>query len=156
MRSDVTPRENVSLSAFCSMEVGGPARYFVEARDVETVVSALDWADARGLPVRVLGGGSNLIVADDGVDGLVVKMALRGLDASERADAVEVTAAAGEPWDDLVRMAVERGWAGIECLSGIPGWWARRRSRTSAPTARRSARPSARVRVLDRRRGRGR
>src|SRR5204862_101867 len=69
----------------------------------------------------VLGGGSNLWVADEGVDGLVVKIALRGTETREVAGAVELTAAAGEPWDDLVRQSVERGWAGLECLSGIPG-----------------------------------
>jgi UDP-N-acetylmuramate dehydrogenase len=71
--------------------------------------------------VRVLGGGSNLVVADEGVDGLVLKIALRGLTARETAGTVEVTAAAGEPWDDLVGHTVARGWAGLECLSGIPG-----------------------------------
>ncbi len=115
------PREHVALSAFCSMGVGGPARYFAEARDVDSVVAALDWADARGLPVRILGGGSNLVVSDGGVDGLVVKMDLRGVDKRELGGVVELTAAAGEPWDAIVRLAVERGWAGIECLSGIPG-----------------------------------
>ena len=79
------------------------------------------WAEGRGLPLRVLGGGSNLVVADAGVDGLVLRVALRGLAAREAGSAVELTAAAGEPWDDVVRFAVERGWAGLECLSGIPG-----------------------------------
>jgi len=79
------------------------------------------WAAARKLPVRVLGGGSNLVIADEGVDGLVLKIALRGVTAREVPGAVEVTAAAGEPWDDFVRHTVERGWAGLECLSGIPG-----------------------------------
>ncbi len=71
--------------------------------------------------MRVLGGGSNVVIADEGVDGLVLKIALRGVTAREVPGAVEVTAAAGEPWDDLVRHTVERGWAGLECLSGIPG-----------------------------------
>jgi UDP-N-acetylmuramate dehydrogenase len=101
--------------------VGGPARFFLRADDEATVLEALDWARRRGLPFRVLGGGSNLVVADDGVDGLVVKVGLRGVEARPAQRAVELTAAAGEPWDGLVRLAVERGWAGIECLSGIPG-----------------------------------
>ena len=71
--------------------------------------------------MRVLGGGSNLVIADEGVDGLVLKIALRGVTERPGRDGVEVTAAAGEPWDALVRHTVERGWAGLECLSGIPG-----------------------------------
>src|SRR5439155_1399922 len=82
---------------------------------------AFAWARAGGRVLRVLGGGSNLLVADEGVDGLVVKIALRGTETREVAGAVELTAAAGEPWDDLVCRSVERGWAGLECLSGIPG-----------------------------------
>src|SRR5262245_41698751 len=103
------------------MEVGGPARFFVEAREEDDVLAAWDWARRRDLPLRILGGGSNLVVADEGVDGLVVKIALRGLVARATGSTVELTARAGEPWDDGVRHTVERGWAGIECLSGIPG-----------------------------------
>jgi UDP-N-acetylmuramate dehydrogenase len=73
------------------------------------------------VPLRILGGGSNLVVADAGVDALVVHMTLRGMATGEVGGGVDVTAAAGEPWDALVRTTVERGWAGIECLSGIPG-----------------------------------
>jgi UDP-N-acetylmuramate dehydrogenase len=117
----MTPIENVPLAPHCTMGVGGPARFLVEARDETTVLAALDWAGRHALPLRVLGGGSNIVVADSGVEGLVLKVALRGRSASETAGAVELTAAAGEPWDDLVRHTVERGWAGVECLSGIPG-----------------------------------
>jgi UDP-N-acetylmuramate dehydrogenase len=93
----------------------------VDARDEGAVRDALEWARARGHPFRVLGGGSNLVVGDEGVSGLVVALGLRGVDARAAGEFVEVTAAAGEVWDDLVRLAVERGWAGFECLSGIPG-----------------------------------
>lgn len=117
----VEPLDNVPLAPHCTMGVGGPARFFVEARDEASVLGALEWAERSGLTLRVLGGGSNLIVADDGVDGLVVKVALRGISSREAGGAVELTAAAGEPWDQLVRLTVERGWAGFECLSGIPG-----------------------------------
>ena len=117
----MTPLENVRLAEHCTLGVGGPARFFVEARDEAAVLEALDWARARRLPIRVLGGGSNLVVADEGIDGLVVKIALRGLDTREAHGVVEVTAAAGEPWDELVRLCVDHGWAGFECLSGIPG-----------------------------------
>src|SRR5580704_10491379 len=115
------PLEHAPLAPYCTLRVGGPARFLVEAPDEAAVLAAVDWAEARGLPVRVLGGGSNLVIADEGVDGLVVKIALRGVTARESAGSVEVTAAAGEPWDDFVRHTVEQGWAGLECLSGIPG-----------------------------------
>src|SRR5437660_4192571 len=117
----MAPLENVLLAEHCTLGVGGPARYFVEACSEAAVLQALDWARARGLRLRVLGGGSNLVVADEGIDGLVVKIALRGVHTREAHGGVELIAAAGEPWDDLVRSSVERGWAGLECLSGIPG-----------------------------------
>jgi len=101
--------------------VGGPARFFLEARDELTVHQALAWSKARGVPFRMLGGGSNLVVADAGVDALVVRIAIRGITTRQIGGAIELTAAAGEPWDELVALAVERGWAGLECLSGIPG-----------------------------------
>jgi UDP-N-acetylmuramate dehydrogenase len=113
--------ENASLAPRTTLGVGGPARWFVKARDEATLIAALDWAAARGVAVRVLGGGSNVVVADAGVDALVIQVALRGVEARAAGVAMDVTAAAGEPWDDLVRHAVERGWAGLECLSGIPG-----------------------------------
>ena len=103
------------------MGVGGPARYFVEALDEATVLAACRWAGARDLSVCVLGAGSNVVVADEGVDGLVLAIRMRGVTTREAPGAIEVTAAAGEPWDELVAQAVERGWAGLECLSGIPG-----------------------------------
>ena len=117
----MTPRESVPLAPRTTLAVGGPARWFVEAREESAVLDALAWARTRGVPLRVLGGGSNLVVPDEGVDALVVKIDLRGVSTREAGGALELTAAAGEPWDDLVRRAVERGWAGLECLSGIPG-----------------------------------
>jgi UDP-N-acetylmuramate dehydrogenase len=117
----VTPLERVPLAPRCTLGVGGPARYLVEALDEATVLSACRWAAARDLAVRVLGAGSNVVVADDGVDGLVLAIQMRGVTAREGAGTIEVTAAAGEGWDALVAHAVERGWAGLECLSGIPG-----------------------------------
>jgi len=115
------PREQVPLAPLSTLGVGGAARFFLEARDERAVLDALAWADRRGVPLRVLGGGSNLVVADAGVDALVLHLALRGVVPREVDGGIEVTAGAAEPWDDLVRMTVERGWAGLECLSGIPG-----------------------------------
>ena len=114
-------RERVALAPYTTIAVGGPARWFVEATDEATLVQAVAWARARGVALRVLGGGSNIVVGDDGVDALVVQIGLRGVTTRETRGAVDVTAAAGEPWDDLVALAVGHGWAGLECLSGIPG-----------------------------------
>ena len=149
----MTPREHVPLASRTTLGVGGPARFFVEALDEATVVDALDWATRGGLPFRVLGGGSNLVVADEGVDGLVVKIGLRGVTAREVAGAVEVTAAAGEPWDDLVRMTVERGWAGLECLSGIPGLVGATPIQNVGAYGQEVSDTVTTVRALDRRRG---
>jgi UDP-N-acetylmuramate dehydrogenase len=120
-RRRIAPEERVPLGARTSLGVGGAARWYVEATDEAAVLAALAWAERHRTPVRVLGGGSNVVVADAGVDALVLRVAVRGIAVHETAGAVDVTAAAGEPWDDVVRLAVERGWAGLECLSGIPG-----------------------------------
>jgi UDP-N-acetylmuramate dehydrogenase len=114
-------RERVPLAPYGTLGVGGPARFFLEARDEADVVAGLEWAARQGVECRMLGAGSNLVVADAGVDALVVRLALRGVATHETAGAVLVTAGAGEPWDPLVHAAVGRGWAGLECLSGIPG-----------------------------------
>ena len=114
-------RERVPLAPLTTLGVGGEARWFVTASDEATVVAAHAWARARGVALRVIGGGSNLVVSDTGVDALVVHLALRGLTTREIGGTLELTAAAGEPWDRLVRYAVEHGWAGLECLSGVPG-----------------------------------
>jgi UDP-N-acetylmuramate dehydrogenase len=117
----VTVLERVALAPLTTLGVGGPARWFVRATDEAAVLAAHAWARGRGLALRVLGGGSNLVVADAGVEALVLQMALRGITTREAGGVAELTAAAGEPWDDVVRTTVERGWAGLECLSGIPG-----------------------------------
>lgn len=111
----------MSLAPFTTLEVGGEARFFLEARDRAAVIDALAWASARGLRVVVLGGGSNLLVADRGVDALVLRMRIAGVEVHDEGDRVIVRAGAGEPWDALCARAVQAGWAGIECLSGIPG-----------------------------------
>ena len=113
--------ERVALAPHTTMGLGGPARFFVHARYDADVRAAWAWARERQVPLRVLGGGSNVVVDDAGLDGLVVQLDTRGIEWREGPDAVEVTAAAGEGWDDLVRCAVARDWAGLECLSGIPG-----------------------------------
>ena len=110
-----------------SLRLGGPATTWVEAGTEAELIDAVTAADQAGQPVLVLAGGSNLVVADAGFPGTVVKVATRGLVTDEEPGAgpscsgVTVTVAAGERWDNVVAEAVERGWVGVEALSGIPG-----------------------------------
>ena len=114
-------RDRVPLAPLTTLELGGEARHLVDAADEAAIVEALAWAEARGLPVLILGGGSNVVIADRGWDGLVIRIATRGRRFEEAGGVVTLTAAAGEPWDDVVADAVARSLAGLECLSGIPG-----------------------------------
>jgi UDP-N-acetylmuramate dehydrogenase len=117
----LAPREQVPLAAYTTLEVGGAARYWLEPADADGVSEALGWAAARGLPVVVLGGGSNVLVADRGLEALVLRMRGHGLLVCERGERTRLRAGAGLAWDELVAWSAERGLAGIECLSGIPG-----------------------------------
>jgi len=110
-------QENLPLSQWTTFGVGGPARYFLNATSEQELLDGLDFAQTRKLPVFVLGGGSNLLVADRGFEGLVLRIGLQGMSWND----VELSAAAGEDWDGIVAACVERGLAGVECLSGIPG-----------------------------------
>ncbi|MGN9841411.1 UDP-N-acetylmuramate dehydrogenase [Nonomuraea sp. H19] len=109
------------LAPYTTLRLGGPAREFAEATTAEQLVSLIAEADSNAVPTLLLGGGSNVVVADEGFDGLVVKVATRGVAVSRDGDEVLVTVEAGEDWDPLVARAVAEGWAGIECMSGIPG-----------------------------------
>ena len=149
-RTDLKISENVPLAPRTTFKIGGPARYFARAETEQQIVEAFGYAEQRGLPVFVLGGGSNILVSDAGYDGLVIHVALRGLtggnaSVNERGPRVavksephpddhtatlpngrvyarsDVTAAAGEDWDKFVAFCVENDLAGVECLSGIPG-----------------------------------
>jgi UDP-N-acetylmuramate dehydrogenase len=117
----ISIEENVALAPLTTFELGGPARFFVAAAEEEQVAEALAWAAARGLAAFVLGGGSNVVVPDAGVEGLVVRMACRGLAFRADGDHVQCEVSAGEPWDGVVAATVARDLAGLECLSGIPG-----------------------------------
>ncbi|MCK5378615.1 MAG: UDP-N-acetylmuramate dehydrogenase [Acidobacteria bacterium] len=104
-----------------SLELGGSAEALVEVATVAELIEALEWAEASGRTVLVLGGGSNVVIADEGVAGLVIVPALRGIDIDRSGDGALVVAAAGENWDDVVAETVTEGLMGLECLSGIPG-----------------------------------
>lgn len=113
--------QNVPLAPLTTLKVGGPARYFIEARTAAEVREAVDFASSRPLALFVLGGGSNLVVSDAGWPGLVLKIALSGINHRHEREYVVFEVGAGEDWDRFVAMAVARNFAGIECLSGIPG-----------------------------------
>ncbi|HPC82073.1 MAG TPA: UDP-N-acetylmuramate dehydrogenase [Thermoanaerobaculaceae bacterium] len=114
-------REGVPLGPLTTLGLGGPARWLAEIGDEVELGEALAWAVSRRAVLHVLGGGSNLVVADGGVDGLVLRVGLTGVRAESRGGEVLATAAAGETWDSFVARCVEEGWQGVECLSGIPG-----------------------------------
>ncbi|HSN69673.1 MAG TPA: UDP-N-acetylmuramate dehydrogenase, partial [Thermoanaerobaculia bacterium] len=101
--------------------IGGPARWLVEVDSVEALGEALSWARAGEIPLFLLGGGSNVLISDEGFDRLVIHNRITGVDSAHDGDAVRLRVGAGESWDALVERAVERRWGGIEALSGIPG-----------------------------------
>jgi UDP-N-acetylmuramate dehydrogenase len=113
--------ENVALAPYTTFKIGGPARWFAEATHETEIVQAVKFAQERGLPLFVLGGGSNLLVSDAGFAGLVLHIALRGIQDSFEEDNLVLRVAAGENWDQFVSYAVSLDCAGIECLAGIPG-----------------------------------
>jgi UDP-N-acetylmuramate dehydrogenase len=114
-------QENIPLAPLTTFKVGGPARYFVEAHSEHEVSEAVAYALARKLPLFVLGGGSNLVVSDDGWPGLVLRVSLAGVEFEGDRQKMLFHASAGENWDNLVALAVSKNCGGIECLSGIPG-----------------------------------
>ncbi|CAN5571294.1 UDP-N-acetylmuramate dehydrogenase [soil metagenome] len=144
---------DVPLAPFTTLKIGGPTRFFVKAETERHVIEAFEFAKENKLELFVLGGGSNILVSDQGFDGLVLQIAIKGIlseppsvaggltrlmepsidetnclqppapaGGSDTLHTYLVTAAAGEDWDDFVRYCVDRNLAGVECLSGIPGF----------------------------------
>ena len=107
------------LSDYTTLRLGGPARRFIQAGTEEDLIEAVRAADSGGEPTLILGGGSNLVVADEGFDGTVIQVATKGVDPGGEPGLM--TVAAGEDWDAVVAWTVAAGLAGLECLSGIPG-----------------------------------
>lgn len=114
-------RENICLAPYTTLRVGGTASYFCEPANEADVAEALRWAHAHGLPVFVLGGGSNLLVSDTGFRGLVLHISIEGIETRASGDKKIYSAGAGVEWDKLVAQAVHDNCAGVECLSGVPG-----------------------------------
>lgn len=120
----MTPPEmrfDVPLGPLTTLGVGGPGWAMAEAARADRAWALVDWAQQRGRPVSVLGGGSNLLVSDAGYDGLLLQLTDQGVRFESDGAHVRVTAGAGVSWDGLVAECVKRNLAGIECLSGIPG-----------------------------------
>ena len=112
----------MDLADLTTLRLGGPAKAVLEATSEAELIDAVRVADEAADPVLLVAGGSNLVVADEGFDGTVIRVLSRGItvDADDCSGAM-VTVAAGEPWDDVVRRAVSEGWVGVEALSGVPG-----------------------------------
>lgn len=114
--------ENKPLAPFTTFGIGGPARWYVHATTEDAVVEASEWARSHGIPLFILGGGSNVLISDAGFQGLVLHVALRGIEEQDLGDSsVLFRVEAGEDWDGFVQRAVEENCSGIECLAGIPG-----------------------------------
>jgi UDP-N-acetylmuramate dehydrogenase len=115
-------QEHVSLAPLTTLRIGGPARYLARAESEADLLEALEFARRKGLPLFVLGGGSNLLVADQGFDGVVAQIGLMGAPVFEEGrEWVLCTVAAGADWDGFVAETCRRGLTGVECLAGIPG-----------------------------------
>jgi UDP-N-acetylmuramate dehydrogenase len=110
-------KERQFLAVFTTFAIGGPARWFAEAASEAEIAEANEWARQQGVPLFVLGGGSNVLVADEGFAGLVLHVGLKGIER----DGERFRVGAGESWDEFVERAVGLECAGVECLAGIPG-----------------------------------
>jgi len=140
------------LAPLTTMRVGGSAARLVVAETADDLVDAVREVDDAQEPLLVVGGGSNLVVADAGFDGTVVKVATSGVrvESEDRCGGANVTVAAGEDWDGLVALAVDEGWAGVEALSGIPGSSGATPVQNVGAYGQEVAQTIARVRVWDR------
>ena len=117
----ISVKEHIRLADYTTLHLGGTANYFCECSSVDDLRSALQFAKEKNIRAHILGGGSNTIFSDNGFNGLVIKIGLRGCSFVQDGNDILVSAKAGEDWESFVAMTVEKGFAGIECLSGIPG-----------------------------------
>src|SRR6478609_10506806 len=111
------------LADLTTMRVGGPAARLVTVTTTDELVDAVREVDDADEPLLVVSGGSNLLIADEGFAGTVVRVATSGItvESADQCGGATVRVAAGEVWDDVVVRAVDGDWAGVEALSGIPG-----------------------------------
>jgi UDP-N-acetylmuramate dehydrogenase len=114
-------QENIALAPLTTLRVGGSAQYFARAASVQDVESAVSFAEPKNLPLFVLGGGSNVLISDNGWPGLVLQIGISGIDHNHERETIRLMVGAGEDWDSFVVFCVTRNLAGVERLSGIPG-----------------------------------
>jgi len=114
-------KERVSLAPFTTFHIGGPARIFVETRNEGEIKDAVIYAREHDLKIYPLGAGSNLLVPDTGVKGLIVKIAFDDIEFENNGEQTLLIAGAGTPWKKIVDTASERNLFGVENLAGIPG-----------------------------------
>jgi len=117
----ITIQEHIPLKDLTTIRLGGYAAFFCLCHTVTDLKDALSIAHAKDLRVHVLGDGSNTIFSDDGFNGMVLKVDLKGISYSDDGNDVLVRVKAGENWESFVKTVVGKGFAGVECLSGIPG-----------------------------------
>lgn len=141
----------MALAPFTTFKIGGPARFFLRATTEAELLEAVRFAQLRQVPLFALGGGSNLVVADDGFPGVVVQVALAGEPRVEHTEDFTVYhVAAGFDWDDFVRITCDQGLSGVECLAGIPGMVGGSPIQNIGAYGQEVAETIASVRVLDR------
>lgn len=115
--------KDIPLAPFTTLKIGGKARFFIRAENENDIFEAFEFADKNNLEIFVLGGGSNVLIADKGFDGLVLQIDIKGIESfTEKNISEYLTVGAGEDWDEFVKFCVKKNLAGIECLSGIPGF----------------------------------
>lgn len=114
-------QKNIQLKDFTTFRIGGPARFFCLVTNEDELIEAISFSMKNKIPFFILGGGSNILVSDEGFQGLVIKMEMKGITYSENGDIVSIKAFAGENWDKFVEETVSRGLYGLENLSLIPG-----------------------------------
>lgn len=114
--------ENINLSEYTTIKLGGHAKYFTKCENTAEIKMAMEYAKQNAHQTFILGGGSNIVFSDSGFNGLIIKIAGTEIKIiSETNESVEVYVSAGTEWDKFVEWSVEKGFTGIECLSGIPG-----------------------------------
>lgn len=115
-------QQNIPLAELTTFRIGGKADFYASAESLEDLKQALSFANEKKVPLLILGGGSNLLVSDEGFRGLVIQNKIRGIEFEQSGDYVEMKVGAGEIWDEVVNLAVSKGLWGIENLSNIPGF----------------------------------
>lgn len=112
---------DISLREYSTMKVGGRARYLIEIKSKDALVEAIRFAKSKDLEILCVGGGSNILFGDQGFGGAVIKISTKGIAMKQDVDEVIVSSEAGEAWDDFVKDNLDKGYFGLENLSGIPG-----------------------------------